>query len=143
MDVKKVEKFIELMKKHKLHSLEFSDKVEKIVIVASNDGVAQQVNYAPTSLVSLAAPQPQAKAPASGGKLIKSPFVGTFYGSSSPGSEPFVTVGKRVKKGDTLCIIEAMKLMNEIEADANGVIREILAENAQPVEYDQPLFVIE
>lgn len=77
------------------------------------------------------------------GKIIKSPFVGTFYRSSSPGADPFVSVGSRVRKGQTLCIVEAMKLMNEIEADAEGVIKEILVENEQPVEFDQPLFVLE
>ena len=76
-------------------------------------------------------------------RMIKSPFVGTFYRSPSPGAESFVTLGQRVKKGDTLCIIEAMKLMNEIEAESDGVIKEILVENETPVEFEQPLFVIE
>lgn len=77
------------------------------------------------------------------GHILKSPFVGTFYRASSPGADPFADIGTRVKKGQTLCIIEAMKLMNEIEADRDGVIREILVENGQPVEFDQALFVIE
>ncbi len=140
MDVKKVEKLIELMKKHKLHSIEFSDKTEKIAIVASNSAT---IVHAPSVVAQEATAKTASKPALAAGKLIKSPFVGTYYGASSPDSEPFVTIGKRVKKGDTLCIIEAMKLMNEIEADSNGIIREILAENAQPVEYDQPLFVIE
>jgi acetyl-CoA carboxylase biotin carboxyl carrier protein len=79
----------------------------------------------------------------SNGHIVKSPFVGTFYRSSSPGSDPFVDVGTRVRKGQTLCIVEAMKLMNEIEADRDGVVREILGENGQPVEFDQALFIIE
>ena len=86
--------------------------------------------------------RPQAAAHSSG-RVIKSPFVGTFYRSPSPGSDSFVEVGKRVKKGDTLCIVEAMKLMNEIESEFDGVIKEILVENEQPVEFDQPLFVVE
>jgi acetyl-CoA carboxylase biotin carboxyl carrier protein len=77
------------------------------------------------------------------GHVLKSPFVGTFYRSTTPGSDPFVEIGSRVRKGQSLCIVEAMKLMNEIEADRDGVIREILAENGQPVEFDQALFVIE
>jgi acetyl-CoA carboxylase biotin carboxyl carrier protein len=76
------------------------------------------------------------------GHVVKAPMVGTFYRAGSPGSPPFVEVGQAVKKGDTLCIIEAMKLMNEIESDADGVIKAILVENGQPVEFDQPLFII-
>jgi len=77
------------------------------------------------------------------GKVVRSPFVGTLYHAPSPGADPFVEVGKRVKKGATLCIVEAMKLMNEIEAEFDGVIKEILVANEQPVEFDQPLFVME
>ncbi len=77
------------------------------------------------------------------GRVLKSPFVGTFYRAGAPGAENFVEIGKRVKKGDTLCIVEAMKLMNEIESEVDGVISEILVENEQPVEFDQPLFVVE
>ena len=77
------------------------------------------------------------------GKLVRSPFVGTFYLAPSPGADPFVSVGQRVKKGDTLCIVEAMKYMNPIEAEFSGVLREVLAHNGQPVEFEQPLFVIE
>jgi acetyl-CoA carboxylase biotin carboxyl carrier protein len=88
-----------------------------------------------------AAAEPKKAPPA--GKLVRSPFVGTFYRAASPGAEPFAEVGKRVKKGQPLCIIEAMKLMNEIEAEVDGVIKEILVENEQPVEFDQPLFVME
>src|SRR5690606_23015919 len=90
---------------------------------------------------------PAAAAPAAPaaptGHLVKSPMVGTFYRAGQPGAEPFVSVGSQVKEGDTLCIIEAMKLMNEIEADATGTIREVLVENGSPVEFGQPLFVIE
>jgi acetyl-CoA carboxylase biotin carboxyl carrier protein len=87
---------------------------------------------------------PPASTPApTKGRVLRSPFVGTFYRAGAPGAENFVEIGKRVKKGDTLCIVEAMKLMNEIESEADGVISEILVENEQPVEFDQPLFVIE
>ena len=77
------------------------------------------------------------------GKLIKSPFVGTYYAAPGPGSDDFVTVGSKVKKGDTLCIVEAMKLMNEIESESVGIIKEILVDNESPVEFDQPLFILE
>ncbi len=93
----------------------------------------------------VAAPSAPAKTGAAAGKgrVLKSPFVGTFYRSAAPGADLFTDIGRRVKKGDTLCIIEAMKLMNEIEADFDGVIKEILVENEHPVEFDQPLFLIE
>src|SRR5690606_18316463 len=101
---------------------------------------------APVAVASPAAPAPAAApaAPAApSGHVVKSPMVGTFYRAGQPGAEPFVSVGSQVKEGDTLCIIEAMKLMNEIEADGTGTIREILVENGSPVEFGQPLFVIE
>jgi acetyl-CoA carboxylase biotin carboxyl carrier protein len=88
-----------------------------------------------------AAPAPAADA-APAGHVVKSPMVGTFYRSSAPGAAPFIDVGSTVKEGDTLCIIEAMKLLNEIDADASGTIKQILVENGQPVEFGQPLFVI-
>ena len=110
------------------------------------------VYTAPTSAApatqSSAAPVAEAAAPVSAaasapeGKVIKSPMVGTFYRASSPGAEPFVSVGSTVSEGQTLCVIEAMKLMNEIPADAAGVIKEVLVENGQPVEFGQPLFVL-
>lgn len=96
------------------------------------------------SSASVSHTQPQhAGGPATKGRTLKSPFVGTFYRSSAPGSDSFVEIGSRVKKGDVLCIVEAMKLMNEIEAEWDGVIKEILVDNEQPVEFDQALFVIE
>jgi acetyl-CoA carboxylase biotin carboxyl carrier protein len=102
---------------------------------------------APVAVAAPAAPGPTAAAPAApaapSGHVVKSPMVGTFYRAGQPGADPFVSVGSQVKEGDTLCIIEAMKLMNEIEADATGTIREVLVENGSPVEFGQPLFVIE
>jgi acetyl-CoA carboxylase biotin carboxyl carrier protein len=104
-------------------------------------GGMQMANPVAAGANSDAAPGP-AKA-ISSGHILKSPFVGTFYRSTTPGSDPFVEVGTRVRKGQSLCIVEAMKLMNEIESDRDGVIREILVDNGQPVEFDQSLFVIE
>jgi acetyl-CoA carboxylase biotin carboxyl carrier protein len=101
---------------------------------------------APPPAAAPVAPAPVAEiapAPPDEGHAVKSPMVGTFYRSASPGAAPFVEIGDAVAQGDTLCIIEAMKLMNEIEADASGAIRSILVENGQPVEFGQPLFVIE
>jgi acetyl-CoA carboxylase biotin carboxyl carrier protein len=97
---------------------------------------------APAAAPVAAAAAPVAAAPVVQGHVVKAPMVGTFYRSPNPGSAPFVDVGQAVKEGDPLCIIEAMKLLNEIEADCVGVIKEILVENGQPVEYGQPLFVI-
>ena len=101
---------------------------------------------APAAPVAPAAPAPEAAAePGSGAgeTLVPAPIVGTFYSAPTPDSDPFVKVGDRVEKGQTLCIIEAMKLMNEIEAEASGVVKQILVQNAEPVEFDQPLFVIQ
>ncbi len=163
MNLDKLEKIIELVRRHGIHQVEVQDKDTKISVTATPPnaamhaapqgmypGVAMSQPYpmAPAFAQQQQAPQAaQASEPAKktvpSGKLIKSPFVGTFYRAASPGSENFCDVGKRVKKGDTLCIIEAMKLMNEIEADFDGVIKEVLVENEQPVEFDQPLFVME
>ncbi len=139
MEFDAVEKVIELLKKHDLEQIAIEDGDVKISVTAKSTPrvVKTQRIEAP--------PQQQQQAPAAvmRGKAVKSPFVGTFYTAPSPGADPFVEVGKRVKKGDTLCIIEAMKLMNEIEAERDGTITEILVENEQLVEFDQPLFVIE
>ena len=106
---------------------------------------AQPLSQAPAPVTPAAAPAPApVEAPPSilSGHVVKSPMVGTFYRAPSPGAEDFVTLGQRVEKGQALCIIEAMKLMNEIESDTSGVVKEILVESGQPVEFDQPLFVI-
>lgn len=103
-----------------------------------NNAVQNQQQVAPLSAQSVESGAVSKKE----GKMIRSPFVGTYYECSSPGSDPFVQVGQRVSKGDTLCIVEAMKIMNEIEADSDGVILEILTKNEDPVEFDQALFVI-
>jgi acetyl-CoA carboxylase biotin carboxyl carrier protein len=160
MDLEKIEKVIELLRKHGVNQIEVEDGSFKISVTASPAGggspffgqhmMPQMMGY---QQAPIAAPA-QSVAPASSDgpaekvlgakqKLLKSPFVGTFYRSPSPENDAFVNVGSRVKKGDTLCIIEAMKLMNEIEAEFDGVIKEILVENQSPVEFDQPLFILE
>jgi len=146
MDFAKIEKLMELMRKHGMQELSVADETLEISIKApSTASVPVQMAAA---VVQAAAHEPVAAVasvrPASAsGKMIKSPFVGTFYRSSQPGSPAFVSVGQRVKKGEVLCIVEAMKLMNEIECEMDGVIREILVDNEHPVEFDQPLFIVE
>jgi len=137
-----VEKLIELLKKHELHQIAIEDGGTKISVTAKGAQVAEARVAKVTDVVASATPVSAATKPVRG-KVVKSPFVGTFYSAPSPGADVFVELGKRVKKGDTLCIIEAMKLMNEIEAERDGTITEILVDNEQLVEFDQPLFVIE
>ncbi|GHA75062.1 acetyl-CoA carboxylase biotin carboxyl carrier protein subunit [Formosimonas limnophila] len=150
MDLRKLKTLIDLVSESEISELEITEAEGKVRIVKG--GTQQQVVYttqatAPAAAAAtMAAPAPAAAveaAPAAPtGHQVKSPMVGTFYGASSPGAAPFVAVGDTVKKGQTVCIIEAMKLLNEIEADADGVIKQILVENGQPVEFGQPLFVI-
>lgn len=145
MDLRKLKTLIDLVSESEISELEITEAEGKVRIVK---GGAQQVVYTTQATAPAAAPvAPTAAAveaapAAPTGHQVKSPMVGTFYGASSPGAAPFVVVGDTVKKGQTVCIIEAMKLLNEIEADADGVIKQILAENGQPVEFGQPLFVI-
>lgn len=149
MDLRKLKTLIDLVSESDISELEITEAEGKVRIVKAG---AQQVVYAsaPTQIsapASTGAPAavsaPVEVAPsAPTGHTVKSPMVGTFYGASSPGAAPFVTVGSTVKKGQTLCIIEAMKLLNEIEADADGVITQALIENGQPVEFGQPLYII-
>jgi len=147
MDLRKLKTLIELVEGSGIAELEISEGEERVRITRTV-AIGQQL-YAPASQpAAVAAPQPvvlaaePAKAAAPEGHLVKSPMVGTFYRSASPGSKHFVDVGQNVKVGDTLCIIEAMKLLNEIDADQAGVIKAIFVENGQPVEFGQPLFVI-
>ena len=150
MDLRKLKKLIDLVQESGISELEVTEGEEKVRIAKHYAGGAVPQNYmmpamahapmaAPagggTSLVDLDDEEPE-------GHAVKAPMVGTFYRSSSPGSEPFVEVGQTVKQGDTLCIIEAMKLLNEIEADASGVVKAILVENGQPVEFGEPLVII-
>jgi len=147
MDLRKLKKLIDLVEESGIAELEVTEGEEKVRIV-KNGGRSggeyvmmqpQHMQQAPAAPALAAAPPAPAQPE---GNIMKSPMVGTFYRSSSPDSKPFVEIGDTVKKGQTVCIIEAMKLMNEIEADHNGVVKAILVENAQPVEYGEPLIVI-
>jgi acetyl-CoA carboxylase biotin carboxyl carrier protein len=155
MDLRKLKKLIDLVQESGISELEVTEGEEKVRI-AKHSAVAPAAAYVPHAAVVAHTPHPAPAAnPAAAnagteaapaaepdGHVVKAPMVGTFYRSSSPGGKPFVELGQSVSAGDPLCIIEAMKLMNEIEADAAGTIKAILVENGQPVEYGQPLFVI-
>ena len=151
MDLRKLKKLIDLVQESGIAELEITEGEEKVRILKGGGAVAPgAATPAATPDTALAresakppTPAPAAQEPeAAEGQLVKAPMVGTFYRSPSPDAKPFVEVGQTVKKGDTVCIIEAMKLMNEIETDVSGVVKAILVENGQPVEYGQPLFVI-
>jgi acetyl-CoA carboxylase biotin carboxyl carrier protein len=152
MDLRKLKTLIDLVAESDIAELEVTEGESKVRIVkssalAQNQMVMMPQSMAPQSLqVPSTAPQPPQPpviaAVEAEGHIVKSPMVGTFYRSSAPGAASFVDVGSVVKEGDTLCIIEAMKLLNEIDADASGIIKKILVENGQPVEFGQPLFVI-
>lgn len=153
MDLRKLKTLIELVEASGIAELEIHEGEERVRItraLAAGQPVfapapQQVIAAAPAAAPAATAPAaaPAAAAPAAEeGHIIKSPMVGTFYRSASPGAKPFVDVGQSVKSGDTLCIIEAMKLLNEIDTDHAGVIKAILVENGQPVEFGQPLFVI-
>lgn len=146
MDLRKIKTLIDLVQESGIAELEITEGEEKVRI--SRHGVAPpmpQYFQAPPALQPppISAPAAPAAPVEPAGHNLKSPMVGTFYRSPSPGSPSFVDVGQSVTKGQTLCIIEAMKLLNEIESDAAGVVKAILVENGQPVEYGQPLFIIE
>jgi acetyl-CoA carboxylase biotin carboxyl carrier protein len=156
MDLRKLKTLIDLVAESDIAELEVTEGESKVRIVkssamAQNQMVMMQPQaipqyHAAPAGAPVAAPAAAAAAPAAAaeptGHVVKSPMVGTFYRSSAPGAAAFVEVGQTVKEGDTLCIIEAMKLLNEIDADKAGTITQILVENGQPVEYGQPLFVI-
>ena len=152
MDIRKIKKLIELVEESGIAELEITEGEESVRIHRGPTGVQAPLNY------SFAAPQAPQAAPAPAaaaveapvaepaapeGHVVKSPMVGTFYRASSPTAKPFAEVGQQVKVGDTLCIVEAMKMMNQIEADKAGVVKAILVENQDPVEFDQPMFIIE
>ena len=148
MDLRKLKKLIDLVEESGIAELEVTEGEEKVRIVKSGriaSDTAVMLAAAPPA-APVAAPAPVAAVPAApaqpDGQELKSPMVGTFYRSASPGAKPFVEVGDTVKKGQTVCIIEAMKLMNEIEADHDGVVKAVLVENGQPVEYGEPLLII-
>jgi acetyl-CoA carboxylase biotin carboxyl carrier protein len=152
MDIRKVKKLIEMLEESSLAEIEIREGEEAIRISRSPTGNPvvhmAPAHIAPHHAVPAAIPAGAVPAPASApaapaGHAVASPMVGTFYRSSAPGSAPFVDIGSQVKVGDTLCIIEAMKMMNEIESDKAGVVKAILKENGQPVEYGEALFIIE
>ncbi|EIC23497.1 acetyl-CoA carboxylase biotin carboxyl carrier protein [Thiorhodovibrio frisius] len=152
MDIRKVKKLIELLEESNVAEIEIHEGEESVRI--SRQGHAAPSFFMPAGAPPPAAPSsPPAPIPATAetpaaeseiedGTLVRSPMVGTFYRSPSPGTKPFVEEGSEVKLGDTLCIIEAMKILNQIEADIAGRVKRILVENGQPVEYNQPLFII-
>ena len=150
MDLRKLKKLIDLVEESGIAELEITEGEEKVRISRNNSSNAPatasvtQVAAAPTAGPAAAPPAGAAEpaAPAAEGHVLKSPMVGTYYRAPTPGAKPFVEVGQSVNEGDTVCIIEAMKLLNEIEADRSGVIKAILVENGQPVEYGHPLMVI-
>ena len=153
MDIRKVKKLMEMLEESSLAEMEIIEGEESIRLSKSSNIPNQNiVNQVPTNVVSTNAPL-QATSEQSAvtekveekisGHEIKSPMVGTFYEAPSPGSKPFVNIGDTVKAGDTLCIIEAMKMLNQIESEKSGVIKAILAENSQPVEFNQVLFIVE
>ena len=151
MDLRKLKTLIDLVSESNVSELEITEAEGKVRIVKGQPAVVQVA--APVAApVAVAAPAPALAAPAAApaaapevdaGHAVKSPMVGTFYRASSPGAKSFVEVGSQVKEGDTICIIEAMKILNEIEADKSGTVTQILCENGQAVEYGQPLLMIE
>ncbi|VUZ26787.1 Biotin carboxyl carrier protein of acetyl-CoA carboxylase [uncultured Comamonas sp.] len=152
MDLRKLKTLIDLVSESNVSELEITEAEGKVRIVKSAGVVQQFVAAAPVAAAPApaaapaAAPVAELPAPAAAavtGHQVKSPMVGTFYRASSPGAKPFIEIGAQVKEGDVLCIIEAMKILNEIEADKSGTVTRVLAENGQAVEYGQPLFVIE
>ena len=149
MDLRKLKKLIDLVQESGIAELEITEGEEKVKIVKGGVvSVSQAPAAAAPASVAPASPAPAAPAPSpqpdagQEGHVVKAPMVGTFYRSPSPDAKAFVEVGQSIKEGQTICIIEAMKLMNEIESDASGVVKAILVENGQPVEYGQPLFIV-
>jgi acetyl-CoA carboxylase biotin carboxyl carrier protein len=154
MDLRKLKTLIDLVSESNISELEITEADGKVRIVKSDPAAvaiasqpvvyqgAPQATAAPVAAAPVAAAAPEAPA-APAGHVVKSPMVGTFYGAASPGAKAFASVGTVVKEGDPICIIEAMKIMNEIEADKSGTVTQVLAQNGQAVEFGQPLFVIE
>ena len=148
MDLRKLKKLIDLVEESGITELEVSEGEEKVRI-AKHPSIAPQQTYMipqatpmATAATSTTTETVEEKPDLPEGQVVKSPMVGTFYRSASPGSDPFVEVGSVVKTGQTLCIVEAMKLLNEIESDYAGTVKAILVENGQPVEYGEPLFIV-
>jgi acetyl-CoA carboxylase biotin carboxyl carrier protein len=146
MDLRKLKKLIDLVEESGISELELTEGEEKVRISRTITSAAPVTQYvaapAPVAAPAAAAPVANAPAPEPEGKIVKSPMVGTFYRASSPDAKAFVDVGSSINAGETVCIIEAMKLLNEIESEYAGVIKKIFVENGQPVEYGEPLFLI-
>jgi acetyl-CoA carboxylase biotin carboxyl carrier protein len=151
MDLRKLKTLIDLVSESNVSELEITEAEGKVRIVKGSSAVAQQAVASVSGAVAVPATPANSAAPVAvsavtetpTGHIVKSPMVGTFYRSASPGAKPFVEIGSPVKEGETVCIIEAMKILNEIETDKSGTVTQILCENGQAVEYGQPLFVIE
>ncbi len=155
MDIRKVKKLMEMLEESSLGEMEIVEGEESIRLSKSSSSTPQIQNVANTIPLNVSSPEEQQSTSTKienetkevdkviSGHEIKSPMVGTFYEAPSPGSKPFVSIGDNIKAGDTLCIIEAMKMLNQIQSDKSGKIKAILTENAQPVEFNQVLFVIE
>jgi len=149
MDLRKLKTLIDLVSESNISELEITEADGKVRIVKAEPAVATQTFYAPApaapaaSAPTLATAPVETAAPVETGHIVKSPMVGTFYRSANPGSKAFAELGDPIKEGDPICIIEAMKIMNEIEADKSGTVKSILCENGQAVEFGQPLFIIE
>lgn len=152
MDLRKLKTLIDLVSDSNISELEITEADGKVRIVKSEPAATAPAAFAPQPVMAAApvavpaasaAPVESAIVPVDVGHAVKSPMVGTFYLSASPGSKPFVEVGSQIKEGEPICIIEAMKIMNEIEADKSGTVKRILCENGQAVEFGQPLFIIE
>jgi acetyl-CoA carboxylase biotin carboxyl carrier protein len=154
MDIRKVKKLIELLEESGISELEINEGEESVRISKHPTGSAAPLSYMPPPVAApapAAAPAAPAEAAAEeggddnvpSGHAVTSPMVGTYYSAPSPGAKPFVSVGDSVNEGDTVCIIEAMKILNQIEADASGTVKAVLVDNAQPVEFGQPLIIIE
>jgi acetyl-CoA carboxylase biotin carboxyl carrier protein len=148
MDLRKLKTLIDLVSESNISELEITEADGKVRIVKADPAATIHYANAPVMMAQpmaaplAAAPEPVAP-PAETGHAVKSPMVGTFYRAANPGAKPFAEVGDSIKEGDPICIIEAMKIMNEIEADKSGTVTRILCENGQAVEFGQPLFVIE
>ena len=145
MDLRKLKTLIDLVSESNIHELEITEAEGKVRIVKGSYAVTPAAAHAPATAhttLAGAAQRPEMAAEPEG-KIVKSPMVGTFYRSPSPGAQPFVEIGSPIKEGEPVCVIEAMKIMNEIESDATGKVKRILCENGQAVEFGQPLFVVE
>jgi acetyl-CoA carboxylase biotin carboxyl carrier protein len=154
MDMRKLKTLVDLVSESNISELEITEAEGKVRIVKAGYGVPTTMMMQPAGQMMMpqqAAPAPAGEAaapaaeaaPVQTGHVVKSPMVGTFYRSASPGSKPFIEIGSVVKEGDPVCIVEAMKIMNEIESDMAGTVSKILVENGQAVEYGQPLFIVE